>query len=486
MNRFIKILAIFTFISSLLLFYFQNNYAEIVGKYAFYKFQKNDIVNAKNYAEEAFRNGYHNITLRNKYVDAMLDSSFTIENQEKLYNFLKYDKEDLAKIKVEQAFYKMRRDIFDKYKGNYISQAPLNQKIVRWGEMPITYAYTADENVEVPDYFKDEISNAFMEWERATYQKVSFQEVDKDSNIIIHFLAVNPADEDDKKYVLAYTKPYINGNKLENFKINFYLHDLQGNYFTKNQIYNTALHEIAHALGVMGHSADKRNILYLASDPILMFLDKKDSLMDADIETVNLLYDTKADITNSNEVLGKYISYVVLGGQDDISLAKMREAKNYIKKAPNMPAGYIDLAEAYASQKNYEKAVVLLKRALKYSNTDEMTAIINYNLAIAYFYTGHYEYAKKYLNLASQFKVDESVINLKMMVSKELKDESMMKEIVDANPNNIEYAITLVNYYIEQNEKQKARAVLKKFIQQNPAQKNNPRFNTYGWLSLFL
>ena len=164
----------------------------------------------------------------------------------------------------------------------------------------------------------------------------------------------------------------------------------------------------------------------------------------------------------------------------------MREAKNYIKKAPNMPAGYIDLAEAYASQKNYEKAIVLLKRALKYSNTDEMTAIINYNLAIAYFYTGHYEYAKKYLDLASQFKVDESVINLKMMVSKELKDESMMKEIVDANPNNIEYAITLVNYYIEQNEKQKARITLKQFVKQNPAEKNNPRFNSYGWMSMFL
>ena len=115
-----------------------------------------------------------------------------------------------------------------------------------------------------------------------------------------------------------------------------------------------------------------------------------------------------------------------------------------------------------------------------------MTCIKVCNRKIIINNCGHYEYAIKYLDLASQFKVDESVINLKMMVSKELKDESMMKEIVDANPNNIEYAITLVNYYIEQNEKQKARAVLKKFIQQNPAQKNNPRFNTYGWLSLFL
>ena len=37
----------------------------------------------------------------------------------------------------------------------------------------------------------------------------------------------------------------------------FYIKDINGKFFTANQVYNTALHEIAHALGVMGHSNNK-------------------------------------------------------------------------------------------------------------------------------------------------------------------------------------------------------------------------------------
>ena len=48
----------------------------------------------------------------------------------------------------------------------------------------------------------------------------------------------------------------------------FFVKNPNNDFFTNNQIYNNALHEIAHALGFMGHSDDKNNIMYLTRDSI--------------------------------------------------------------------------------------------------------------------------------------------------------------------------------------------------------------------------
>lgn len=442
-------------------------------------------IKALEYAEKAFAKGNQDSELRNKYVDVLLKKDLDTKTQEKLLRIIKQEKTDLADAKAEQAFYNLRRETLELYPNNYIAQAPINQNILRWGKMPITYNFYVDKNTQVPNYFFDEITNAFKEWQKSTGEKLTFKQDEKNPNIIIYYLAQNPADEDDKKYVLAYTKPNIVGNKFNYSQINFYLHDIQGNYFSKNQVYNTALHEIAHALGIMGHSNKQKNILYLSSDPKTVLFDKRAKLTEADVETMRLLYDTKPDITNQS-CEGKYIPYVVLGGNDDISTAKIREAEFYIKKAPMLPAGYMDLAAAYVAQKNYPKAIIALKKALKLANTDEITAMINYNLAIAYYYSENYENALKHINLASEFKDEASLTPLKMLIYKEMGNEIEMQKICAANPENIEYTITLTNFYIEQNQKKKARQVLKTFARNNPSQKHSPRFNSYGWIRFFL
>ena len=120
------------------------------------------------------------------------------------------------------------------------------------------------ENIlKIREYYKNEFINAFSEWSKATNFSLSFAEGDESSNIIIKFSNHNPADSDDKKYVVAYTTPDINKNYLKRMNIIFYSKDPQGNYYSQNQVYNTALHEIAHALGVMGHSNNKKNIIFV-------------------------------------------------------------------------------------------------------------------------------------------------------------------------------------------------------------------------------
>ncbi len=45
----------------------------------------------------------------------------------------------------------------------------------------------------------------------------------------------------------------------------------------------------------------------------------------------------------------------------------MDEAVSYIVKAPKLAGGYIDLADSYVANKDYEKAVKCLKKSFKIS-----------------------------------------------------------------------------------------------------------------------
>ena len=46
--------------------------------------------------------------------------------------------------------------------------------------------------------------------------------------------------------------------------ITIYDKDANGSYFSDRQLYNTVLHEIGHALGIMGHSYSTDDLMYMA------------------------------------------------------------------------------------------------------------------------------------------------------------------------------------------------------------------------------
>ena len=60
------------------------------------------------------------------------------------------------------------------------------------------------------------------------------------------------------------------------------------------------------------------------------------------------------------------------------------------------------------------------------------------------------------------------------------------QKLVQKNPNNIEYAISLINLYLNQKDFLNARKTLKNYIKNNPTDKNNPRFSTYGFIKIGL
>ena len=452
-----------------------------------YYFAKNDIKNAERLYEAAFDLGVKDSNRRNNYVNMIMNSPFDISAQEKLVKFINYPIDDNAKLKAEYFIYDMKREIFRKYQGNYIKKAVHNGKIVRWDKLPVTYGFNSTE--EVPEYYVKEIESAFLTWEKALDHMVYFERVKQSPNIIFEFKINNSVGEDGKKYVVAYTNPNISSeNKLVNMDITFYLKDVDGKYFTENQVYNTALHEIAHALGLMGHSENRSDVMYMSKDSIVE--NQKDKLSEADINTMKLLYNTKPDITNAHETKSSYIPYVVLGNDKEVTNSKIREAKYYIKKAPNIPMGYIDLAMGYVSAQDYAKAIKSLEKALQVADNNEILEMIYYNLAVSYYYIGNTELAKN--NIFKAIQINDSEDSRYLLAEIYLKEGKTDKAIDEygclckQHPKNTEYTIALANIYVTRHEYLQARKVLKAYFESNPEDRKNPRFAPYGIVRLGL
>lgn len=468
--------------------YVNNNLADIYGARADYYFKKNNIAKAQEYYEKSFDLGADNLKRRNIYVNSIINSPLTTDAQEKLVKFLKYPKDDGAKLKVEYFLYDIKREIHRKYPDNYIKNTVFNQKVLRWGNSPIIYSF--ENRGEAPVYFVREIENAFSEWEKATEHQILFVEDNNNPNIIIRFDAHNPADTDDKKYVVAYTMPVIDVQKLKKMEIVFYLKEPTGQYFSQNQIYNTALHEIVHALGFMGHCSDKDNIMYLTKDSKSVVNDAREDLTEADINTVKLLYKIKPQLTNVIDPKSEYIPYLILGTEKEVNNEKIKEAKIYIKKAPNLPAGYIDLAEGYVVAKDYIKAIKSLEKALQLADTAEIQSMVYFNLAVTNFYVDNLEISREYLRKSMAIKdSEEKHYLLGEIYVREGKTKSAIYEysqLIKKDPKNVEYVIALTNIYVINRDFINARKVLKNYFDNNPAEKNNSRFAPYGILKIGL
>lgn len=463
--------------------YFKMNTGEIFARIGDYYYTKNDITKAQEFYEKSFRLGYNDADLREVYVNSIINSPLTLSSQEKLVKIAEGKTVDGASVKAKYFLYDLKREIHRKYPLNYIKQAPYNQKIVRWSRLPITYAFR--NTAGVPDEYPQEIRNAFLMWEKSS--PVMFSEVDDlNADITIDFQS-NKAEDIDygKKYVVAYTTPKINLNTLENMNIKFYIQDPEGNKFSRNQIYNTALHEIFHALGFMGHSYDSGNIMYLSKNNKTLVDDSRQELTEADIMTLKLLYKIKPDITNLGDLKSEYLPYLVLGDDDEVNSSKAKEAKHYIHQAPTLPGGYIDLAESLVSQKKYAQAVRALEKALSLADTDDIRYIVYYNLAVSYYYINHIEMAIDYALQAQKIKDPEELHFLLAEIYRKSDIKKACEEykyLTAVSPDNIDYALALTNIYIKQHDYLKARKVLKTYLKNNPSQKNNPKFSNYKLL----
>lgn len=473
-----------------------------LGKKAY---ENRDYVNAYKDLGFAVKLSPKNRDIRYYYVKTLIMLKPTLQIQKALFDLSQAHVPDSADLVADIQISKWRSQILSQIGENYIEKAPFNNEILRWdaGKFPLN-VFIKNNSTTAPAYFQQQIQKAFLQWQASTGKFIRFKFVDdeKDANI---FVTINPSTdmkkctEVDCKYTVAYTTPSIRGNLLKRMDIFFYDSNNLGQPFSQKEVYNTALHEIGHSLGIMGHSENRNNLMFMEENP-----NEKDSRFDllrsdfqaispADLNTLTLLYELVPDITNTPkdefDTSRQFFAPIVMGDDSVMNSQKILEAQNYIKAAPNLPNGYIDLASAYSESKQFSKSIENLSKALDFCSNDNERFIINYNFAITYMQIKDWPSAFKYAQIARALKPSSEIDGLMALISYNMGDKKTAKQLyadaLSKNPDNTIDAVNLAIIYLKELKFSDAGKTLNKLVQANPDAKNDPKVKAYSWLMLF-
>lgn len=384
--------------------------------------KKQDYVNAYGNLKNAYNLDKSNKDYRYYYVQALLQLSPNITVQKALFEIASSSQDDSARYLAEKKVYDWKSNIMVNIGDNYIEQAPTDKGIMRWDtkNFPLKIAVIDNSETTLPSYYNEEIFRAFRQWESST-SLIQFATTQNASNakilVIIKPLPNDVCDGDTCRYVVGYTTPNIKGHILNKMTIILYATDPHGNFFSDKELYNTALHEIGHALGIMGHSYSSDDLMYMASNTSSFYTPYRSSfqyLSSKDINTVKLLYRIIPEITDSTNTDTKGLVYapIILGSSKDISLRKLKEAQNYVKKAPDLANGYMDMGIAYAELNKHNEAVKAILKAYELSKTDNEKYLSLYNLAAIYQNKGEFDNALKYASEAQNITDTEEIKDL--------------------------------------------------------------------------
>ena len=307
---------------------------------------------------------------------------------------------------------------------NYIYNVPSEKGIIRWdtAKFPLKIAIENADNV--PGYYRTEILEAFKQWSDAV-DILSFNLVKKpaeaDVLVTIAPMPANVCKGGDCQYIVGFTVPTIKHHILKKMTVTLYDKTPDGNYFSKKELFNTIMHELGHALGIMGHSYYEGDLMFVSTtaNNELDYLRSNSSfqfLTDSDINTVKLLYKLIPDVCNTSveelDTAGLIYAPIVIGSSREINERKVQEALSYIAEAPKMSSGYVDLAIAYSELGDNKKAIESFEKALQFAKSDSELYLVYYNLAVQYASMSKRSKALKYAQMAKEIDATDEVIEL--------------------------------------------------------------------------
>ena len=364
-----------------------------------------------------------NILTRFYYVLALSKSEPTYSVQKKLYEIGNSKINDEAKKYARYQAVYLRHNLLIGVENNYIFNAVAGNDIIRWdiNSFPLKIYY---KNVEsVPAYYHENIDKALSQWtQRTNFVKFVRTKDEKDANIVIKFsdISENSCKRENCKFAIAYTDPVITSSGvLEKMNLTFFKTNPRHELFSPLEVYNTALHEIGHTLGLMGHSDNPEDLMYASNDNskniYALYRSDFQYLTSRDLKTLALLYRLEPTISNVKGLHSENFYYppLIMGSEDARLFKKLEEYQKYIQKYPNFAAGYINIASIYVDMGDFDLALKALNSASNLAQNEDENYMVAYNRAIIYYnkrdYNNALNYAKQAKSIRPSNNIDELI-----------------------------------------------------------------------------
>ncbi len=406
-----------------------------------YDFQENNDTNYENQNEENQENA------------GDIDGIDSADSQDRI-------QEPVPESNWFQEYDKTSQDIIKKYSTpkNYLTNAANTKgQIVKWGKRNLK-VYIED------GAHKNTVLRGVTEFSTVFSDIFAISVIDDKNLSDIEVVFQARPNANPKSLELGITFPqYDNNGIIQKSHIALYTqHPITQQALTEAEIYSTFLHEMGHAVGVVGHSQESGDLMYASSS--------RKTYSERDIATIKAIYSTSEISSDTKQ---------------QIAANKLTEAQNYAQKYPKEGGAWISLAQTYYAQNNYAKAAEAYKAAIKISPNDVNIYI---GLASCYYASKKYDEAIECLQYAKSLNLDkyqEKRITELLSYNYNAKGDLdngyfYTKEALDANPYD---KTNLGNFLIicaKTDRKLEAKTSLANYLQAKPEDRNDPALKDFA------
>lgn len=277
---------------------------------------------------------------------------------------------------------------------NYLDfAANSNGQIVKWNKKDISvYIYSSEYDNLINQALRkyNDTFKGYFQFSSASFP----QQADIVIDVVENF---DTNDMQNELYMVGVTNTYFD-SKSQNLKMAkikmLSKYPKTNKKVSEQDFYASLMHEMLHALGIIGHSPNSKDLMYAVAGH------NKGEFTSRDRVTLKMMY------SGNEEVLKKETA--------NAQFTKLEEAKNYAKMNPNHAISWINLARIYYNANQKDEALEAYKKAIQIEpNNSE----IYQSMGECYYSSGKYQAAINILEKAYQLSKEGSAkVNISNMI----------------------------------------------------------------------